>query len=128
AWADDPRADPEHRTAAAIPPAVHRASLLDPVTHALLGAASWHAVEHGGCAAWKIRITPYSSGDTTAAYRLLTDHLFATTPIDRIEATASADDSRTRQALEGASFRFEGVLRSGAATDLVLYGLLRADR
>jgi RimJ/RimL family protein N-acetyltransferase len=125
AWTDDAdRGQPP----TVFPPAPHRAALLDPTTQELLGTASWQAVDHGGCAGWKIAITPHVPDIAADAYQIVADHLFATSTLERVEATAHADDTLTRHALEAASFRREGLLRSTTATDLVLYGLLRTDR
>jgi RimJ/RimL family protein N-acetyltransferase len=103
-------------------------SLIEATSHQLLGTANWHTVDHAGHGAWNIGITANSPDITAAGYPLVADHLFATTHLERVEATVDADDSPTRNALEAASFRLEGTLRSSTATNLVLYGLLRDDR
>jgi RimJ/RimL family protein N-acetyltransferase len=69
----------------------------------------------------------------TIAQRLLAEHLFATTPLDRVEAGTDVDNIAEQKALERAGFRREGVLRGtqvrgGVRRDLVHYGLLRTDQ
>jgi RimJ/RimL family protein N-acetyltransferase len=114
-------------------------SVLDAATGVLLGGVSWHAVDYGGtvsCSAWNIGIGLLAEargrGIGTLAQRLLVDHLFATTELDRIEASTDIDNIAEQRALEKAGFRREGVLRGaqlrgGVRRDLVHYGLVRGD-
>ncbi len=114
-------------------------SVLDAATGVLLGGVSWHPVDYGGtvsCSAWNIGIgllpEARGRGVGTAAQRLLVEHLFATTELDRIEASTDIENIAEQRALEKAGFRREGVLRGaqlrgGVRRDLVHYGLVRGD-
>lgn len=114
-------------------------SVLDHESGVLLGGVSWHAVDYGGtvaCSAWNIGIgllpEARGRGVGTLAQRLLVEHLFATTELDRIEASTDVENLAEQGALEKAGFRREGVLRGaqlrgGVRRDLVHYGLVRAD-
>jgi RimJ/RimL family protein N-acetyltransferase len=122
-----------------VPQAPSRSAVLDAETGRLLGMVSWHAVSHGGafgCAAWSIGIElvpdARGRGVGTTAQRLLAEHLFATTGVDRVEAGIDVDNLAARRALEKAGFQRDGVirgarLRGGHRRDIVLYGLLRTD-
>lgn len=115
-------------------------TVLDAESGALLGGVTWHAVDYGGtfgCSAWNIGIGLLPSargrGVGTIAQRLLAEHLFATTELDRVEAGTDVDNVAERRALEKAGFRREGVLRGsqlrgGERHDLVHYGMLRTDQ
>jgi RimJ/RimL family protein N-acetyltransferase len=112
-------------------------SVLDAATGQFLGGVSWHAVDYGGtlgCSAWNIGIALAPSargrGVGTTAQRLLVEYLFATTEVDRVEASTDVDNVAEQRALEKAGFRREGVLRGaqvrgGMRRDLVHYGRLR---
>ncbi|HEV2781422.1 MAG TPA: GNAT family N-acetyltransferase [Actinophytocola sp.] len=131
-------ADPDDRPmrSFALP---HRLAVIDSATGALLGAVSWHAVSYGStaaCEAWNIGIgllpEARGRGVGTIAQRLLVEHLFATTDVDRIEAGTEVENVAERKALTRAGFRAEGVLRGvsvrgGRRRDDVIYGLLRSD-
>jgi RimJ/RimL family protein N-acetyltransferase len=114
-------------------------TVLDAASRAVLGGVTWHAVDYGGtlgCSAWNIGIGLLPSargrGVGAVAQRLLAEHLFATTPLDRVEAGTDVANVAEQKALVRAGFRREGVirgaqLRGGERHDLVQYGLLRAD-
>jgi RimJ/RimL family protein N-acetyltransferase len=114
-------------------------SVLDTETGDLLGGVSWHAVDYGGTvssSAWNIGIgllpEARGRGVGTKAQKMLVEHLFATTELDRIEASTDVDNHAEQKALENAGFRREGVLRGaqlrgGIRRDLVHYGLVRGD-
>jgi RimJ/RimL family protein N-acetyltransferase len=114
-------------------------SVLDAASGELLGGVSWHAVDYGGTvssSAWNIGIgllpEARGRGVGTLAQRMLVEHLFATTELDRIEASTDVDNHAEQRALEKAGFRREGVLRGaqlrgGIRRDLVHYGLVRGD-
>jgi RimJ/RimL family protein N-acetyltransferase len=139
AWPEDharvAAVDPDHRLPpVAAVPALTRASVLDEESGALLGEVTWHAVDYGtlGCAAWTIGIMlipeARGRGVGTVAQRLLAEHLFASTELDRVEAVTDVDNAAERRALEKAGFRFDGMIRGGGRRrDLVLYGMVRAD-
>ena len=114
-------------------------SVVDESTGDLLGGVSWHAVDYGGtvsCSAWNIGIgllpAARGRGVGTLAQRLLVEHLFATTELDRVEASTDVANVAEQRALEKAGFRREGVLRGaqlrgGVRRDLAHYGLVRGD-
>ncbi|MFF3538866.1 GNAT family N-acetyltransferase [Streptomyces sp. NPDC002466] len=71
-------------------------------------------------------------GVGTQAQRLLVHHLFAHTPVVRIEADTEAENIAEQRALEKSGFVREGVLRStlfrgGQWRDVVRYSVLRDD-
>ncbi len=115
-------------------------SILDAETGELLGGVTWQPVDHGGtvgCTAWNIGIgllpEARGRGVGTAAQRLVADHLFATTELDRVEASTDVGNVAEQQALEKAGFRREGVLRGaqlrgGERHGLVHYSRLRTDQ
>lgn len=131
--------DQDERPRVAGPSRSSLLSVLDAVTGELLGGVSWHAVDYGGtvgCSAWNIGIgllpEHRGRGVGTLAQRLLAEHLFATTDLDRIEASTDVDNIAEQRALERAGFRREGVLRGaqvrgGQRRDLVHFGVLRGD-
>ncbi|MGB3440264.1 MAG: GNAT family protein [Actinophytocola sp.] len=131
--------DPDDRPRVAGPARTSLLSVLDAETGDLLGGVSWHAVDYGGTvssSAWNIGIgllpEARGRGVGTLAQRLLVEHLFATTELDRIEASTDIDNVAERRALETAGFRQEGVLRGaqlrgGVRRDLVHYGVVRSD-
>ncbi|MFH8371585.1 GNAT family N-acetyltransferase [Streptomyces sp. NPDC018031] len=71
-------------------------------------------------------------GAGTRAQRLLVRHLFACTPVVRLEADTETGNTAEQRALEKCGFVREGVQRSlvfrdGQWRDVVRYGLLRDD-
>ncbi|HEV7649986.1 MAG TPA: GNAT family protein [Actinophytocola sp.] len=131
--------DKDDRPRLAPPVKIAALTVLDPASGELLGGVSWHPVDYGGtlgCTAWNIGIAlvppARGRGVGTTAQRLLVEYLFATTPVDRIEAGTDVENVAEQKALERAGFRREGVLRgaqlrSGARHALVHYGMLRDD-
>ncbi len=117
----------------------HRLAIIDKDTGALLGIVNWHPVTYGpsaGCEAWNIgqMLLPAARGKGigTMVLRLLVEHLFATTSLDRIEAGTDAGNVAARRVLSRVGFRAEGVVRGaqvygGERRDQVRYGLLRSD-
>jgi RimJ/RimL family protein N-acetyltransferase len=66
------------------------------------------------------------------AVRLLTDHLFASTPLERVGATCDVDNVPSYRLLEGLGFRLEGTLASALYHharwhDVRVYGITRAE-
>lgn len=66
------------------------------------------------------------------AQRLVADYLFATTPVNRVEASTDIDNLPEQRSLEKAGYVREGALRGaqfrgGAYHDLVYYSRLRSD-
>lgn len=104
-----------------------------------VGTVSWHSVLYGpntGSAAWNIGISlrPEARGRGLGvqAQRMLTALLFATTPVNRVEASTDVENLREQRALEKAGFTREGIvreaqLREGSYHDLVGYSVLRRD-
>jgi RimJ/RimL family protein N-acetyltransferase len=64
--------------------------------------------------------------------RLLTGHLFHSTPVERVGATCDVENVPSYRLLEGLGFRHEGTLRSalfhhGRWHDVRVYGVTRAE-
>ena len=105
-----------------------------------VGDVSWHSVWYGpnsGSRALNIGISLAAAargkGVGSRAQRMLAAHLFATTDVDRVEASTDVANVAEQRALEKAGFSREGVLRSAQARadgrhDLVSYSILRTDR
>ena len=104
-----------------------------------VGAVSYRKVMYGpppDSDAWQLGIDlPLETrgrGYGTEAQRLVADWLFATTPVNRVEAATDIDNVPEQRALEKAGYVREGVLRgaqfrAGAYHDLVYYSRLRSD-
>lgn len=122
-----------------VPVTAHRLVVIEPESGELLGQVNWHAVSYGrtaACDAWNVGrvLLPAARGRGvgTAALRLLVDHLFATTDVDRIEAGTETDNLAARKSLRRAGFQAEGITRGavprgGVRRDHVRYSLLRQD-
>src|SRR5260370_969123 len=105
----------------------------------LAGSVSWHSVQHGptsACRASNIGISlfPEHRGHSygSAAQRALAQYLFATTLVERVEATTDVENVAEQRALERAGFSREGILRhsqfrAGRWRDPVLYSVLRGE-
>ena len=64
--------------------------------------------------------------------RLLTGHLFTTSPVERVGATCDVENVASYRLLEGLGFRHEGTLRSalfhhGRWHDVRVYGITRSE-
>lgn len=104
-----------------------------------LGTVSWHAVRYGpteASRAWNIGIAliPEARGQGygSEAQRLVANELFATTEVNRVEASTDVDNLAEQRALEKAGFRREGIqrgaqFRADEFHDLVTYARLRDD-
>jgi aminoglycoside 6'-N-acetyltransferase len=104
-----------------------------------IGDVSWHAVDYGPpptSRCWNIGITLAPAwrgqGYGTRAQRLLAEHLFATTAVERVEASTDVENIAERRALERGGFSLEGVLRraqfrGGGWRDMALYSLVRGE-
>lgn len=102
-----------------------------------IGTVSWRAVFYGPnpqSQAWNIGINLIPSargkGFGGEAQRLLVEHLWSNTAVNRIEAMTDVENSAEMRALEKAGFAREGVLkgaqfRAGAWHDLVVYSTVR---
>lgn len=102
-----------------------------------IGTVSWREVRYGPnpeSACWNIGISlvpdARGHGFGTEAQRTLVAHLFATTPVTRIEAGTDIENVAEQRALEKAGFQREGVLRRaqyrpGGWHDLVVYACVR---
>ena len=108
-------------------------------TGAPVGSVGWHKARYGPTEqseAWNIGISLIPEGRGLGfgaeAQRLLADYLFATTSIDRVEASTDVDNIAEQRALEKGGFIREGIIRGaqfrkGARHDLVNYARLRTD-
>lgn len=104
-----------------------------------IGSVSWHSEHYGPnpesrCFNIGIALVPAGRGrgHGTAAQRMLADYLFATTTVNRVEASTDVDNVAEQRALERAGFTREGVIRGaqfrrGGWHDLVGYSRLRSD-
>jgi RimJ/RimL family protein N-acetyltransferase len=102
-----------------------------------IGTVSWRAIRYGPTpesAAWNIGISliPEARGHGFGpeAQRVLADHLFETTPVNRVEAMTDIDNVVEQRALEKAGFAREGVLRGAQYRardwhDLVVFARVR---
>jgi RimJ/RimL family protein N-acetyltransferase len=115
-------------------------TLLVEVDGVIVGDVGWHTVLYGpppnaGHApniGIRLLKEHRSKGYGTAAQRMLADHLFATTQVNRVEASTDVENIAEQRSLEKAGFTREGVVRgaqfrAGAWHDLVAYSRLRAD-
>jgi RimJ/RimL family protein N-acetyltransferase len=105
----------------------------------VIGDVGRHAEHYGPpgagrCYSIGVMLLPEHRGPGygSRAQRLLTDHLFDTYPINRVEAATDVTNTAERRSLEQADFGCEGVLRSiqwraGEWHDLAMYSRLRAD-
>lgn len=104
-----------------------------------IGTISWHLVRYGPTeqsGAWNIGIAlipeARGHGHGPEAQRLVADYLFASTALNRVEASTDVDNVAEQRALEKAGFVREGIARgaqhrAGAQHDLVTYSRLRDD-
>jgi RimJ/RimL family protein N-acetyltransferase len=98
---------------------------------------NWRAITPSGpqgCFEIGILLLPEhrGQGHGTTAQRLLTDYLFATTTVHRLEAITEVDNTAEQRALERAGFVREGMLRGrgfvrGQWRDGYMYARLRDD-
>jgi RimJ/RimL family protein N-acetyltransferase len=66
------------------------------------------------------------------AVRLLIDHLYSSTPVERVGATCDVENTASYRLVEGLGLRREGTLRSalfhhGRWHDVYVYGITRAE-
>lgn len=104
-----------------------------------VGDVSWHEVHYGPnpeSAAWNIGINlvPEARGQGmgSEAQRLLAQHLFATTPLNRVEAVTDVENAAEQRALARAGFTREGVLRGAQFRaqrwhDVVIWSAVRGE-
>ena len=102
-----------------------------------IGDVSWLAVPTGPTSTcWNIGIVIVpefrGKGHGTAAQRLLTGYLFATTTANRVEAGTDVENLAEQRALEKAGFTREGIrrgsqFRHGKWRDMAIYDRLRDD-
>ena len=106
----------------------------------LVGSMSWHEEMYGptvGSLCWNIGSGLVAvwrgKGFGAAAQRALAEHLFETTPHNRVEASTDVENVAEQRALERAGFTREGILRGaqhradGIHHDLVVYSMLRGE-
>jgi RimJ/RimL family protein N-acetyltransferase len=135
AWPEDEQRDPP-------PPMLGR--LIVDLTDsdgvaAFAGYVSWHLVTYGpnpGSHAWNVGIELVEAarghGVGSVAQRLLARWLFATTHVERVEASTDVSNVPEQKSLERAGFTREGVLRSSQKRadgrhDLYGYSILPGD-
>jgi aminoglycoside 6'-N-acetyltransferase len=116
------------------------ATLLVEVGSVVVGDVTWRSVEFGPLGVSRaieigIGLLPAhrGQGHGSAAQRRLAEYLFATTAINRVQASTDITNIAEQRALDRAGFTREGVLRgaqwrSGAWHDLVMYSRLREDQ
>ena len=104
-----------------------------------IGTVGWHGVYYGPgplSMAWNIGIdlVPEGRGQGfgTEAQRLLAGYLFATSGVNRVEASTDIENVVEQRSLTKAGFHRDGVVRgsqyrAGAYHDLVVYSRLRGD-
>jgi RimJ/RimL family protein N-acetyltransferase len=105
-----------------------------------IGTVGWRRVTVYGPSpfsdAWQIGIELIPSargqGFGTEAQRLIADWLFATTDVNRVEASTDVDNVAEQRSLDKAGYTREGVMRQAqfrgdALHDLVYYSRLRSD-
>ncbi len=105
----------------------------------IVGTVSYHLVRYGsneGSRAYNIGIgldAEYrGKGYGAEAQRLLTDYIFSTYTVMRVEATTDIENVAEQHALEKAGFIREGVLRksqwrNGTWHDMIMYSKLRGE-
>jgi RimJ/RimL family protein N-acetyltransferase len=105
----------------------------------VVGDVSWIRVSNGPPPhgyGWNIGIwivpDARGRGHGTRAQELLAEYLFATTYLERVEASTESENVGEQKALEKAGFTREGVLRracfrDGQWRDMVLYSKLRGE-
>ncbi len=140
-WRQDPKAEGEFNDFGLEPArsTVEGNHLVVEVDGEPIGTVSWQEVRYGpndDSRAINIGIalipSARSVGHGSAAQRMLAAYLFATTPVNRVEASTDVDNIAEQKALERAGFTREGVLRGaqfrdGGWHDLVGYARLRDD-
>lgn len=104
-----------------------------------LGTVGWHTVHYGpgsGSTALSIGISlrpeARGLGHGSRSQRMLADYLFATTRVNRVEASTDVRNVAEQKALERGGFTREGVMRGaqwrqGSWHDLVGYARLRGE-
>ena len=104
-----------------------------------IGTIGWHQVRYGPndpSRAWNLGIALIPDGRGqglgSEAQRLMADELFATTDVDRVEASTDVENIAEQRSLEKAGFTREGIqrgaqFRAGAYHDLMTYSRLRTD-
>jgi RimJ/RimL family protein N-acetyltransferase len=104
-----------------------------------IGTVGWHKVGYGPgpeSDAWNIGIElrpeVRGRGFGTEAQRQLADWLFATTAVNRVEASTDVENVAEQRSLEKAGYVREGIqrgaqFRAGSYHDLVTYSRLRTD-
>jgi RimJ/RimL family protein N-acetyltransferase len=102
-----------------------------------IGTVSWQEVRYGPNDESRavnigIALIPEArgKGHGAVAQRMLARYLFATTPVNRVEASTDVDNLAEQKSLERAGFTREGVIRgaqfrAGAWHDLIGYSCLR---
>ena len=138
-WRRDPRAEGEFNDFGLAPTrsAVDGNHLLVEADGEPIGTVSWQEVRYGPNDESRgvnigIALIPEArgKGHGAVAQRMLARYLFATTPVNRVEASTDVENIAEQKSLERAGFTREGVLRgaqfrAGAWHDLIGYACLR---
>ncbi len=118
---------------------IHRFFIVVGEPGEIVGSLSWHDTWYGpttGSLAWNIGIglapSARGRGIGSLAQRLLAQHLFETTGVQRVEASTDITNVPEQHALERAGFVREGVLRNAQQRrdgqhDLYGYSLIPSD-
>jgi RimJ/RimL family protein N-acetyltransferase len=105
----------------------------------VIGNVSYHPQRYGpneASTAYNIGISIHADyryhGYGTQAQMLLTEYLFATYPVQRVEASTDITNRAEQRSLEKAGFTRDGILRqaqwrNGGWHDLVVYSKLRGE-
>lgn len=105
----------------------------------VIGTLDWHEVRYGPnpesiAMMFGIELVAEARGRGygAEAQRLIAAYLFATTTVNRVEASTDVENVAEQRSLEKAGFTREGVnrraqFRAGSYHDLVLYSRLRSD-
>jgi aminoglycoside 6'-N-acetyltransferase len=105
----------------------------------VIGDISYHQQRYGpneGSITYNIGLSIHAEyrhqGYGTEAQKLMADYLFATHPIQRVEASTDITNRAEQRSLEKAGFTREGTLRqaqwrNGSWHDLVIYSKLRGE-
>jgi len=147
-WRDDPQT--EYETWGDPPPGIAISANI-PQPHGMgellitdghdrpIGTIGWHQVLHGpnaGSIALDIGISVRPEfrgiGHGARAQRMVTEYLFRTFPVHRVQASTDVTNVAEQKSLERAGFVREGVIRgaqwrAGAWHDLISYARLRDD-
>lgn len=120
------------------PPGLEQLCVVDD-RDAVIGLVQWHPVRYGRTrrsVAYNVGISLLprvrGGGHGARAQRLLAQHLFSISDVQRVEAGTDVENIAEQRALERAGFQREGTLRDaqwrgGRWHDLIMYAMLREE-